>query len=557
MRGVAKFLYTHNPFYLISAAFVMYGLRQLFPSSSATQTDAWFLAQSLAGYSLLLAVTACLVVRLGKVWDDARTLALLVLLLCMAVSASFDDLALNKNSIAAQVLGFGFLFTVVLIELLKWGMGLRLSALFRLPLYVLMFLFFMFPVFLGDQIWSNSDTSMSWRVLLFPSLAAVGVLLLIPAARAGRELVDGNGSPWPWPLFPWSIFVIVGLGVVGRAYFLTLSFQTDAGLDSTFGTYYLVPFAFAVLLVVAEICLVAGAKRCLVWLAFTPGLLIVMACWHIGGGPYWQLLAKVTNHVGSPLFLTLHGSVLFTTYLWFRGVGQAKTTTIALLLTVCFVGPEAVQFNGFQVENWWPLWAIFGLQLWEYTRNPTSLRLMQTSLFLLTASWFSFDLSSAPSANAYAMILAHLFLIACLFACVLFEDQLAKYLRKLLPLAMFSLANAAIFLGWLGNLVPLFVFAYAGITCVLLFLQWRILRMRIWKWAAFMTTLMWVAYPSAIYLADLRHELPDHSFETLCIGAGCFLIGGWLSAIKGGLKFGSGKYLRREWQMLRLEWRHS
>ena len=34
-----------------------------------------------------------------------------------------------------------------------------------------------------------------------------------------------NGSPWPWPFYPWSLFVFLAVAVVGRSYFLCRSFH--------------------------------------------------------------------------------------------------------------------------------------------------------------------------------------------------------------------------------------------------------------------------------------------------------------------------------------------
>src|SRR5688572_11822038 len=89
-RGVVRFLYTHNPFYLISASFVFTGLRISFdPQGAAFNTTALML--SLAAYMLLLAVTAWALIRLGQVWQDVRTILLLILVMFAAVSVTIDD----------------------------------------------------------------------------------------------------------------------------------------------------------------------------------------------------------------------------------------------------------------------------------------------------------------------------------------------------------------------------------------------------------------------------------------------------------------------------------
>ena len=60
--GLVRFLYTHNPFYLISAWFVFTGLRISFdPQGAAFNTTALML--SLAAYMLVLAFTAWGLIR--------------------------------------------------------------------------------------------------------------------------------------------------------------------------------------------------------------------------------------------------------------------------------------------------------------------------------------------------------------------------------------------------------------------------------------------------------------------------------------------------------------
>jgi hypothetical protein len=58
-RDLARFLYNHNPFYMISAALVLYGLRMSFLGGDAFQTRAMIVG--LMAFSLLLAAVAALI----------------------------------------------------------------------------------------------------------------------------------------------------------------------------------------------------------------------------------------------------------------------------------------------------------------------------------------------------------------------------------------------------------------------------------------------------------------------------------------------------------------
>src|SRR3954447_23069306 len=97
-RGLVGWLYTSNPFYVLSADLVFMGLRMsLDPSGKTFETGALLLA--LVGYTLLLATTAALLIRLGRVWDDARTIMLLVVVMFLAISISFDETLAGKQSL--------------------------------------------------------------------------------------------------------------------------------------------------------------------------------------------------------------------------------------------------------------------------------------------------------------------------------------------------------------------------------------------------------------------------------------------------------------------------
>src|SRR5262245_735770 len=72
-RSLVRILYTSNPFYVLSADLVFVGLRMSF-GSGGPAAESWALAGSLAAYTLLLAATACVLIRLGRLWDDLRTL---------------------------------------------------------------------------------------------------------------------------------------------------------------------------------------------------------------------------------------------------------------------------------------------------------------------------------------------------------------------------------------------------------------------------------------------------------------------------------------------------
>src|SRR3954471_3933246 len=128
-RGLVGWLYTSNPFYVLSADLVFIGLRMSFDASGKTpETGALMLA--LLGYTLLLATTACLLIRLGDVWDDVRTLLLLVVAMFLAVSVTFDETLAGNPRLGTALYAGGLLFAVAVSEGLLRGIRLRLPALY-------------------------------------------------------------------------------------------------------------------------------------------------------------------------------------------------------------------------------------------------------------------------------------------------------------------------------------------------------------------------------------------------------------------------------------------
>src|SRR6516225_7322098 len=135
---------TANPFYVISAGLFLAGLYASLGVRS--QIETWALMSSLTGYTLLLAVTAFLLVRFANAWDDLRTVLLLVVLMFLATSVTFDEvLVFHPERGFACYLG-GLLFALLVSEGLLRGIRLALPACFRIPYYLILALFFLYPL---------------------------------------------------------------------------------------------------------------------------------------------------------------------------------------------------------------------------------------------------------------------------------------------------------------------------------------------------------------------------------------------------------------------------
>ena len=174
----------------------------------------WALRFGMAGYTLLLAVSACLLVRFVGVWDDVRTVLLLVVLMFLATSVTFDDvLSISPERGVVCYLG-GLLFAVAGERGDRCGRSdlacRHCSAM---------------PCHRDAQPYSSSipmaitpaaglpsgRVAVLVAVRLFARWPRLAFLALLPAVRRGRDYVRGNGSPWGWAWYPWALFGVLGL----------------------------------------------------------------------------------------------------------------------------------------------------------------------------------------------------------------------------------------------------------------------------------------------------------------------------------------------------------
>ena len=322
---VLRFVYAQNPFYLASAVLILLGLNALL-GTSARSANAWTLVGVLSGYTALLAGTALLIVRLGRVWDDARSILLIIVLLLLATSVSFDEI-LNREALAQNrmvgvwPLGCGFIFSVVLSEILLRGLRIRLPTLFRLPYYAVLTLFFAYPPLLQWLLIRDDIAMVQLALFAFTPVAGALFLLLIPAVRSGRDHVRDNGTPWSWPWFPWALFALLGFGVCVRSYYITLSFHAARGMESIFGLYFLVPFIFAAALILLELGIVARKPAVQTAALLMPLMSVLIS---FPGSSFSQTYTDFVkifcSAFGSPVVLAAVGATLFAAYAWIRGV---------------------------------------------------------------------------------------------------------------------------------------------------------------------------------------------------------------------------------------------
>src|SRR5579872_5720503 len=266
-RQVARFVYTQNPFYLLSVAFVLHSTR-LWYRQGAGPFDPWPLMEIICGYILLVAVVGFVLVRFGKVWDDARSIFLILLLLFVELSLTFDGVLVSQPATGRALLATGLTLAVVVSEGLLIGLRIRLPWLYRIPYHLFLALLFLYPLAIVTGLGGDTRAAL-WRVYLFSPATAVVLLTLLPAIRRGPQYVAQTGTPWHWPWFPWGLFGFLTICAGLRAYALSLSFDAvlmqtldeAMRLESAFGLYFLVPILLAVAVLLIEAGIVTQNRK--------------------------------------------------------------------------------------------------------------------------------------------------------------------------------------------------------------------------------------------------------------------------------------------------------
>src|SRR6185295_1801008 len=138
-----------------------------------TKWETWALMGGLAGYTLLLALTAFLLVRFARAWQDLRTVLLLVVLMFLTTSVTFDEVLVISPRRGLACCLTGLLGAVLLSEGVLRGIRLKLPAWFRAPYYLILALFFLYPLGLAMIADRPHSQELQWALFGFSSVAGL------------------------------------------------------------------------------------------------------------------------------------------------------------------------------------------------------------------------------------------------------------------------------------------------------------------------------------------------------------------------------------------------
>lgn len=348
--SIARFLYNQNPFYLISCLLVIYGCQSLAVSGGSLFHKSLSMTGGIAAYTLLMALVCVAVVRLARVWEDARSIFLVVVISMAALTTGFDELCIGDQDLAMGFAGIASLVIVVVTESVLWLCRIRLRFWYRVALYSHFAVLIAFPLLLGRAVARRDDVMANWGSVWFSIAIALATLVLIPALRRGTESIRDNGTPWSWPLYPVSAFVVllVLAGIRSHAIWMSFGFYGTAG---KFEPFLLLPILAAVLVVIAETGL--GLKRRdLQSMAFCATPLLLLCGVSRRGATWLPISHDVQNLFGSALTVALLSVLAIYLYLSIRGVRGAVYGVPATLVLMGWVAPLPRAEELSMLESW-------------------------------------------------------------------------------------------------------------------------------------------------------------------------------------------------------------
>ena len=477
----ARFLYTQNPFYLIGTLVILYGLQQCLGQEPQLASSG-ILSTLIAGYTLLLTVAAIVIVRWGNLWDDVRTILLIVVLLFYMLSTSLDVQVLEQPEAGSLLLGAGLFFAIAVSELLFRQLRLQLPMPYRLAFFGSLAVLFLYPVALAWISFYRWYPLRTWALGSFSIIAAWPLLALIPAARSRMAVPMPCRATWRAPYYPWSLFVFLTIGMGLRAWWLTISFDPTKGAGNCFQPYFLLPLVLVWAIIFVEGGLIQRSKLTLSAGLLLPWLALGLGYWGSGNSTAdTAFLTDLRQTLGTPPQLAVWSVLAFQGWAYWRTIGtranlwqELALTTVALL--ACVTGPKTLDWQSLALPNSAGLALVAAgwvVNAWRLNSSYRALIAATLGGAFLSCSGLGGQLSDA---QAFWRLHAPVLILFALLAA--FRDQVAERLRSLTlsTVPTIALATALIYPWWFGDVPRIHVLAYTGYLTLISVRYWQLRR---------------------------------------------------------------------------------
>lgn len=540
---LSRRLSTENPFYLLSAACVIHSTGLSLDGGLPLQV----LLSLIGGYLLLLVIIGLGIVHFWKVWDDARSIFLILIFLMLELSICFDQ-AISQKQVGAiySLLAITAASLLVAESILRF-LKIRLPGIYRFPLYLQLSLAMLASLI--PMVFSNSDDGMlvRWAIYGVSVLAGLSMLTLIPAIRTSRERVEFRGCPWIWPYHPWSLFVIVWCCLGFRVYLLTISFDpvlelsssaAYAGMGGIFGGYLLAPMIMGISWLLLEAAIFHRH-----WFMQTLSLSLPFGCIALSVQP-WNanpalrgFVAEQSAIFGSPVWVAALLSVLFYFVAWRRRVPFARRCLVVAMLLMCKISPtithwETIRWQASDQVNLYWLFAVVGFLIFVGLQRKNSRFLLES------VGWLLIGLGARGLFDGWILspleIQFHLFALSLVVLSIWFRDEAMEEFKVLLIWYLVIASVRMVLHSFLG-IRPLMLpsadlFILAMLAAVMNYFH---------KQQGFKATTIFVAsccYASTLTEGGsfLTNEVAWKGMQQFLIGLGLLHLGVLASAWKGG-----------------------
>lgn len=532
--GVVRFLYTQNPFYLIGTAILLYGLRIATDSGSTFTEQPYLLPIILGAVMAVMALTAITIIRFGGVWDDARTIVLSILLLAVNAVTSCDAIVRSQPMTAIAILLGGFILSVGIWEALIRCLKVSFPIALRLPFYFILFLIFSYSLVFGHaDTWPLlSQFSAAGKLYAFGWIVAIGILMCLPAVRATRAMFRENGTPWSWPAYPWSIFVVlVGVACL-RLYFMSLAFIPEHGWDNPIGLHFYVPVIFATAVLIFEGWQVESkvSSSGVAGFASFGVAMLFMSLPYSANETYMQFFDLLTSSIASPFWITLMLLTVYATVFLFRGKTNMQWVISSLLLIAGFAAPNETAMTA-TAHSYWPLIGLIALQNYWAFRAGSIKHWATAAVATSVAAGVLFSSFGLPLAWFIGL---QVMMAYCLWIGLAFSGLNAVWLRLIAIGLMFicstgvtAAAFAEFTAGWQA---ACYIALLQGLTLIV----WGSFRWPLLARIPFLLMPMLLLALAADYSSSLQQFLSQQSNLFIVAAVGCFVVGFLISSYKAG-----------------------
>ena len=416
-------------------------------------------------------------------------------------------------------------------EIIIRSLGITFPSRYRLPYYLIFLLIFGYPLlFSAKRHWFDHIDN-HFLMMMFP-VAAAGILIgLIPAIRSGSAALKNNGTPWNWPLYPWSLFFMLVVGICFRSAVLCISFESKSGYLSIFGPYMLIPIVLAISLLLLESYQVEKKTALRISGLVLPSICIPLALsWY--SHPIYDLgIAKLTNAIGSPIWVTAMGLMAYYALAWWRKFDGGNWFTAASCFAT-FTSPATNEL-GLSEFGFWPLATLSCVILVIGIHRRDTYKLL-TACLVLSIGTILYVSMHNPWWIA-TLVGIHIALMGILLIGSLFNDRLSKQLNAIAAISMPTIGMIAVAATFTSIVEHHFVTIELLLLTSLAFAANHQKFDLLLRYSGIFTTYLLV--PQLLKYSSEYMATGDQGklFQFLILGISFFAVGLFISLLKSGL----------------------